>query len=127
MEENDKPLSVREHQQAYGFDRQDRDLLVELNTRVKDLILSIKEKDGKIDQAIGGLQQGKVDKEIFSTHCANDVKDFETQEREIETIWKKFDVHESSISLLNKYMWIGFGAVGVIQFLAPFIISKYFK
>ena len=126
MEENDKPLSVREHQQAYGFDRQDRDLLVELNTRMKDLVLSIKEKDGKIDQAIGSLQQGKVDKEIFSTHCANDAKDFEIQEKEIETIWKKFDVHESSLNNLNKYLWLGMGALAAIQFAMPFI-SKYFK
>jgi hypothetical protein len=119
VEENDKPLTQREHQQSYGFDRQDRDLLIRLNTRVEDLIQSLAKKDDILAKDIGGLQQGKVDKSEMATHCANDAKDFQRLD-EIT------DEHERKIESLTKYLWVGVGAIAVLQFLAPFIINKVF-
>jgi hypothetical protein len=120
MDENLKPLATREHQQAYGFDRQDRDLLIRLNTRVEDLITSLEKKDNILAQDIGGLKAGKLDKDIYTAHCKED-------EKELENTKRVQDEHSVDIKNLNKYLWIGMGALAVIQFLMPFVINKYFK
>ena len=103
-----------------GFDRQDRDLLIRLNTRVEDLIVSLEKKDNLLAQDIGGLKQGKLDKSEFTTHCANDTKDFERIDKSVRS-------QERDIKNLNRYLWFGLGVVAVIQFLAPFIMDKFFK
>ena len=127
MEEKQKTLLVREHQQAYGFDRQDRDLLIRLNTRVEDLITSLEKKDNLLAQDIGGLKTGKLDKDIYTAHCKEDEKDLENTRKEIDDFRKIADEHSADIKSLNKYLWVGMGALAVIQFISPFIISKYFK
>ena len=118
MDENQKPLQVREHLQAYGFDRQDRDLLIRLNTRVEDLITSLEKKDNILAQDIGGLKEGKLDKSIYAAHCKEDEKEF-------ESLWKKSDEHGGDVKALYKYLWLGMGALAVIQFISPFLISRY--
>lgn len=105
----------------------DHDLLIELNVRFQDLNETIKRMDGTISRDIGGLQQGKVDKEVFATHCVNDTKEFDAVKKEQKTMWEKYDKHDNNINLLNRYLWIGMGALAVFQFIAPFLISKYFK
>ena len=103
----------------YHWGREERDILIRLNTRVEDLITSLAKKDDILAKDIGGLQQGKVDKSEMATHCANDAKDFERLD-EIT------DEHEKKIDSLNKYLWVGVGALAVLQFLAPYIINKIF-
>jgi len=113
--------------QTNHFDRNDRDLLISLNVRVQDLIETIKNMDGMLSRDIGGLKEGKLDKSIYASHCAEDAKDFEYIKKEFETVWKKHDEHASDIKSLNRYLWLGVGALAVIQFITPFIITKYFK
>ena len=127
MDENQKPLLVREHQQSYGFDRQDRDLLIRLNTRVEDLIASLEKKDNVLAQDIGGLKTGKLDSNIYTAHCTEDEKNLEVTNKEFDAVWKRIDENTEDIKSLNKYLWLGMGALAVIQFIMPFIISKYFK
>jgi hypothetical protein len=110
-----------------GFDRQDRDLLIRLNTRVEDLIASLEKKDNLLAQDIGGLKAGKLDKDIYTAHCTEDEKDLENTNKEITAVWKVTDEHTADIKSLNRYLWLGMGALAVIQFIMPFIISKYFK
>jgi hypothetical protein len=107
--------------------KNDHDLLITLNVRVQDLIDTIKAMDGTLSRDIGGLKEGKLDRAEYTAHCANDQKDFEIQEKEIGLVWSKFDKHEAQLNNLNKYLWLGVGALAVIQFITPFIISKYFK
>ena len=127
MEENNKPLTIREHQQSYGFDRQDRDLLIRLNTRVEDLISSLEKKDNLLAQDIGGLKQGKLDKEVYSAHCKEDEKELANTKEQIRSVWAKSDEHTTDIKRLSWLMGIGVGVIAVIQFITPFIISRYFK
>ena len=103
-----------------GFDRQDRDLLIRLNTRVEDLIASLEKKDNLLAQDIGGLKTGKLDRDIFTAHCKED-------EKELENTTRVLNEHTTDIKSLNRYLWLGMGALAVIQFITPFIISKYFK
>ena len=104
----------------------DHDLLITLNVRVQDLIDTIKQMDGTLTRDIGGLKEGKLDKSEFSAHCADDKKDFTYIEKEFGTLWKKHDTHDSEIKTLSRFLWIGIGALAVIQFIMPFIIKKYF-
>jgi hypothetical protein len=104
----------------------DHDLLITLNVRVQDLIETIKNMDGTLSRDIGGLKEGKLDKSIYSSHCAEDSKDFEYVKKEFETVWKKYDVHESDIKGLYKYLWIGVGIIAAVQFTVPFLIKKFF-
>ena len=105
----------------------DHDLLITLNVRVQDLIDTIKQMDGTISRDIGGLQEGKLDKTIYSAHCAEEAKNIEITNKEFTAVWKKNDEHTTDIKNLNKYLWLGMGALAVVQFIAPFIITKYFK
>lgn len=98
----------------------DHDLLITLNVRVQDLIDTIKAMDGTLSREIGGLKEGKLDKSIYSAHCAEDEKDFAyTKEKLLE--------HGKDIKDLYKYMWIGVGVIAALQFIAPFIIDNIFK
>jgi hypothetical protein len=104
----------------------DHDLLITLNVRVQDLIDTIKAMDGTLSREIGGLKASKVDKDIYAAHCAETDKNVETINKEFATIWKKSDEHSADIKNLTKYLWLGMGALAIIQFLAPFIISRVF-
>lgn len=103
----------------------DHDLLITLNVRVQDLIETIKQMDGTISRDIGGLKEGKLDKSIFSAHCAEDEKDFTYIKTEFSTVWKKHDEHSTDIKRLSWFMAVGIGAIAVIQFITPFIIKKF--
>ena len=102
-----------------GFDRQDRDLLVRLNTRVEDLIVTIQKMDSNIAKDVGGLRDGKADKAELATHIANDEKDW-------IRVDKKIGDQEQDIKTLNKYLWIGMGIMIAVQFAVP-LIFKYIK
>lgn len=109
----------------YGFDRQDRDLLIRLNTRVEDLITSLDKKDHLLAQDIGGLKEGKLDKDLFMSHCTEDKKDLEVTKDNFKAVWLKSDEHTTDIKSLNKYLWIGIGILTAIQFIYPFVLKKY--
>jgi hypothetical protein len=105
----------------------DHDLLITLNVRVQDLIDTIKQMDGTISRDIGGLQEGKLDKSIYSAHCAEEAKTMEVVNKEFASVWKKHDEHTTDIKKLSWFMGVGVGVIAVIQFITPFIITKYFK
>lgn len=118
---------MEDKQTLTEFDRKDRDLLITLNVRVQDLIDTIKKMENTISRDIGGLQQGKLDKSEFSSHCAGNDKDFDTVKREQKTMWEKYDKHDTDITSLNRYLWIGMGILAAFQFLAPFLMDKFIK
>jgi hypothetical protein len=103
----------------------DHDLLITLNVRVQDLIDTIKQMDGTISRDIGGLKEGKLDKSIYTAHCAEDEKDFEYVKKEFAVVWKKHDEHSSDIKKLSWIVATGIGIMTVIQFIMPFIIKKF--
>ena len=104
----------------------DHDLLITLNVRVQDLIDTIKQMDGTLSCDIGGLKEGKLDKVLFASHCSEDSKDFEYIKGEFKEVWRKNEDHDKDIKDLNKRMYIGIGALAVIQFAYPFIINAIF-
>jgi len=110
-----------------GFDRQDRDLLIRLNTRVEDLIISLEKKDHILAQDIGGLKEGKVDKTEFSIHCTGDSKDFSTIQEQFKSVWTKTDVNTADIKVIYRYLFIGVGAIAAIQFIAPYLLKRIFN
>ena len=97
----------------------DHDMLVTLNVRVQDLISLINRLDGQTSKDIGGLQTGKVDKTEMSTHTAIDSQDH-------TRFSKSIDLLDERVDDIRKNMWIGIGAITVIQFIAPYIVGKYF-
>jgi hypothetical protein len=103
----------------------DHDLLITLNVRVQDLIDTIKAMDSTISRDIGGLKEGKLDKSIYASHCAEDAKDFEYIKGEFTTVWKKYDEHSTDIKRISWLVGVGVGIIAVIQFITPFIIKKY--
>lgn len=103
----------------------DHDLLITLNVRVQDLIDTIKKMDGVIARDLGGLKEGKLDKTIFSTYCANHEKDSQVVDKEIKTIWQKHDEHSKDIKRLNWIIAVGIGILSMLQFIAPFAINNY--
>jgi hypothetical protein len=105
----------------------DHDLLITLNVRVQDLIETIKSMDSTLSRDIGGLKEGKLDKSIYSAHCAEDEKDFEYIKKEFETVWKKHDTHENDIKSLNRFFWGAMGIIAAIQFAMPFIVKLIYK
>ena len=105
----------------------DHDLLITLNVRVSDLIATIKDLKDTANRDIGALKEGKVDKEAFSAHCMSDSKDIESVKKELTTVWAKYDVHTANITVLNKYLWIGMGALSILQVVVPIILAKYFN
>lgn len=44
---------------------------------------------------------------------------------QIETMSNKIDKLDDRIRSLEKYLWIAFGSLGLLQFIAPFV-SKFF-
>jgi hypothetical protein len=102
----------------------DHDLLITLNVRVQDLIDTIKQMDGTISRDIGGLKEGKLDKSIFTAHCAGETKTIEGINKEFGVVWKKHDEHSADIKRLTWLMGIGVGIVSLIQVLLPFIFKK---
>lgn len=48
----------------------------------------------------------------------------ETVVDQIETMSSKIDKLDDRIRSLEKYIWIAFGALGLLQFIAP-IVSKF--
>ena len=93
---------------------------------MEDLIASLEKKDNLLAQDIGGLKEGKLDKDIYTAHCAEDEKDLQATHKEIASIWKRSDEHATDIKNLNRYLWLGVGALAVIQFITPIVVSKYF-
>jgi hypothetical protein len=102
----------------------DHDLLITLNVRVQDLIDTIKLMDGTLSRDIGGLKEGKLDKSIFTAHCAEEIKTMEGVSKEFVSVWKKHDEHSSEIKRLTWFMGMGVGIISLIQVLLPFIFKK---
>lgn len=103
----------------------DHDLLITLNVRVADLILTIKDLKDTASKDIGALQAGKLDKTEFSSHITSDSKDFEQIEKSLKAMWEKHDNHDSEIKHINKYIWLAVGGLAVMQIIIPLLISKY--
>jgi hypothetical protein len=98
--------------------KSDHDLLIELNTRVGDLIKTIERIDGGMAKDIGGLREGKVDVGVFATHTSTDRKEHEGFEKNIEKLFDKTDTQ-------GRLLWIGIGILATLQFISPFV-TKYF-
>ncbi len=80
----------------------DHDLLIQLNTRVGDLIRTIERMDSNMAKDIGGLRDGKLDKTEFVNHITADGKEHESFQKEIDKTTAKLE-------LQGRYIWIGIG------------------
>jgi len=102
-----------------GFDRKDRDLLIELNTRVTDLIKVIEKMDTNILKDIGGLRDSKAEKTALLSCETNHDKDILRMTTEFNKVWVGVNENEKAIKTHDGYIKFGLGALAILQFLIP--------
>ena len=103
-----------------GFDRADRDLLITLNVKVGDLITTIRDLKDTNMREIGELRAGKLDKTFFTEHITEDKNRHETIDSQLDKLWIRSDAN-------SRLLWIGVGAVAVIQVLVPILVKYFWK